>query len=120
MHSKIKSIGVAIALGLTLSATSAGGAEAVSKAEEQYHSSTAPSKAYRQASDVQRSKIKRAYLVQYGSWNNGCRKDMRHSFLGFTSKKDLKRYRGLPVEIVVQMKGRNVVFGEYTDGICGD
>ena len=92
----------------------------VAKAEAKYRSHLGASKAWRNAGKAERANAKRAYLAEFGSWNNGCKADLRHAYQGKTGKGGLHDVQPwLPVSRLM-VPGRDIYLAEYTDGICGD
>jgi hypothetical protein len=92
----------------------------VAKAEHTYVTHLGPSKAWRHAGKAERANAKRAYLAEFGSWQNGCLADLKHAYQGKTGKGGLHNVQPwLPVSRL-KVPGRDIYLGEYTDGICGD
>lgn len=92
----------------------------VAKAEQRYRTHLGASSAWRHAGSAERANAKRAYLYDFGSWENGCLADLKHAYQGKTGEHGMDNVQPwLPVTRV-HAPGRDIYLAEYTDGICGD
>ena len=92
----------------------------VAKAQRKYRAHLGPSKAWREAGHKERANAARAYLAEFGSWENGCVADLLHAYQGKTGKHGLDNVQPwLPVTRLY-VPGRDIYLAEYTDGICQD
>lgn len=112
-----------IAAGILTGATLALGATALpasamptpSEADAYYSTHLGPSKAWKKASKKEKHHAKRAYF-SFASWSNGCREDLRHAYQGKVSNPKYVQ-PGLRVD-VVEVKGADVLFGRFVEGVC--
>lgn len=79
-----------------------------------------PSTRWLAASPEERAEAERVYLHMFGSWENGCRKDLRHSYNGMLLLP--KDWQTEAPELADQrVKGdpdRYVAFLPYDEGVC--
>lgn len=88
------------------------------KALRQYKADLSPSLAWDLASKAERRHAERSYLAEFGSWNNGCKADLRHAYQGTTGKGNMRHVQPyLPVSRL-SVPGRDIFLGQYVDGVC--
>ena len=87
------------------------------EAETFYRTHLGPSAAWRHADSIERADATAAYLHEFGSLENGCVADLEHAYQGTIADDSL-----LQPMLGIDLTGEHddVLFGEYTDGICGD
>lgn len=90
------------------------------KAVSQYRADLSPSLAWNLASSKERKHATAAYLELAGSWNNGCRKDLRHAYQGTTGKGNMANVQPYLPVYRADVKGRDIFLGPWVTGICGD
>lgn len=83
------------------------------EAERWYVTHRGPSLAWTMADADAREAAEAAYLGEYGSWNNGCRADLHHSYQG-TADAPTWVQAGLPVNVI----SGDVLLGEFVEGVC--
>lgn len=105
-----------LGLGLTSPAPAHAATNPQAKADAYYAAHLGPSKAWKHATKHQKHHAKLTYLGQYGSWENGCKADLRHAYQGKVSNPKYVQ-PGLKVW-VVKTKGADILFGRFVEGVC--
>ena len=77
--------------------------------QAQYRADLGPSQAWVTADRAERQVAERAYLGEYGSWNNGCKADLAHAYQGTTK----------PPYFKASHVQNTVWLGAFVPGVCG-
>jgi hypothetical protein len=88
------------------------------KAVSQYRADLTPSVAWTLAGKAERKQAERAYLHEFGSWENGCKADLRHAYQGRTGKGGMKHVQPYLPVYRQTVPGRDIYLGEYAEGVC--
>lgn len=88
------------------------------KALRQYKADLSPSLAWDLATKAERKHAERAYLELTGTWNNGCRKDLRHAYQGTTGKGNMANVQPYLPVYRADVKGRDIFLGPWVPGVC--